>query len=168
VRRTGFPNMERYVRGVAGTTSRIIAVLGVTALCFSQVAEAQVGLTSGLAQVTLVARRSPEGALPAVGLSRELGRRGSVREAVATVRITANAGYRLVVRHAPGTDARVWVTSMDGELQEVTRDSSVTVDRGRGGDELEREVHIRVDGPGSNTSPGSLPVFYDLVMSPTL
>ena len=155
------------MRGAGGTVDRrLMAIVAVAALCFPPVAEAQVGLSSGPAQVTLVARRSAQGSLGTVGTTRELSRRGSVREALTTVRLTANARYRLVVRRSPGTAARVWVRSIDGEFHEVTRDTPVTVDRGRGGVEQERQVHIRVDGP--DHSRGPLPVFYDLVLSPAL
>ena len=151
------------------TTRRLIAIIGVAALCFSPVAEAQVGLSSGLAPVTLLARRSPEGSLPTFGTARELSRHGSVREILATVHITTNSGYRLVVRRSPGAAARVWVRSMGGEFQELSSESPITVDRdGVGGGTLQRDVYFRVDGPGSNGSLGPLPVFYDLVISPTL
>jgi hypothetical protein len=158
------------VSGAGGTaTRRIIAIIGVAALGFGQSAQAQVGLTSGLAPVTLLARRSPEGALPTVGTTQELSRHGSVREMLATVHLTVNSGYRLVVRRTPGADARLWVRSAGGEFQELTSDSPVTVDRdGLGGGLREREIYFRVDGPGSDSSLGPLPVFYDLVISPTL
>ena len=158
------------MKGSGGTgTRRIIALIGVAALCFSPAATAQVGLTSGLASVTLLARRSPEGALTTVGTARELSRHGSVREMLATVHITINSGYRLVARRSPGANARVWVKSMGGEFQELRSDSSVTVDRdGVGGGLREREIYFRVDGPGSSGSLGPLPVFYDLVVRPTL
>ena len=104
-----------------------------------------------------------------MGTTRELSRHGSVRESLATVRIVANAGYRLVVRRAPGAAARVWVKSANGEFQEVTSGSSVTVDRGEpNAGERESEVHIRVDRPGSDKIPDPPPVLYDLVMNPTL
>jgi hypothetical protein len=165
----GVLNRESYVRGTRATARRIIAITGAAVLCFSQVAKAQVGLTSGPAQVTLMARRSPQGSLPAVGIARELNRSGSVRETLTTVRIVANAGYRLVVRRAPSAQSRVWVRSADGEFQEVSRDSAVTVDQGgRGGGERESQIHFRVDGPGTDNIPGQPPVFYDLVMNPTL
>jgi len=147
-------------------SQRIILAIGVASLCLGPAAAAQVGLSSGIAQVSLLARRSTQGALSA-GATREVRRVGSVRETTATVRISANSGYRLAVRRAPGTDTRVWVKSIDGNFQELTGNTPVTVDRGtRSGREREREVQFRVEGPGSDRAT-LLPVFYDLVMSPT-
>jgi hypothetical protein len=138
-----------------------IAILGPTSA-----AQAQVGLTSGVAQVTLVARSSPQGAL-SVGVTRDVSWEGSSRTMTAALRISANSGYRLAVRRSPDTAKRVWVKSIDGNFQELTGDTPVIVDRGaHTGGERAREVQFRVEGPRSDR-PTPLPIFYELVMSPT-
>ena len=165
---TWVPNLGHCVKAACQAVSqRIIIATAVAVLTLSPAVQAQVGLTSGVAQVTLLARRSPQGAL-SVGATRVVSRDGSVRETTATVRISANSGYWLAVRRSPAADARIWVRSIDGSFQELTRYTAVTVDRGaHTGGEQEREVQFRVQGPSSDRET-PLPVFYDLIMSPTL
>jgi hypothetical protein len=134
-------------------------------LALPQVAYGQVGITSGMTQVALVARVAPRGSIQGVSAERETGRMGALREASVTVRMSANTGYRLVVKAAGTSTSRIWVRAMTGEFQELTAGSSVTVarDAHRAG-QWEREVQYRIEGGDLN----SLPVRYEIAVSPQL
>lgn len=54
---------------------------------------------------------------------------GSVRETSVAVRLSANTGYQLIVRGTGSPTSRVWVRATNGEFQELTAGSSVTVAR---------------------------------------
>ena len=128
---------------------------------------AQVGLTSGMAQVTLVARVAPRGTIQAVSPQRETVHSGLIREATVTVRLAANTGYQLIVRGTATPASRIWVRSVNGEFQELTAGSAVVVARdSRGGGEWERSVHYRIEASG-NEAP-VLPVRYEIAIAPTI
>ncbi|HEY9014899.1 MAG TPA: hypothetical protein VIM84_07540 [Gemmatimonadales bacterium] len=121
---------------------------------------AQVGLQSGQAQVSLVARAAPGGLITAVGTDRDAG---------VVLRVSANTGYRVVARSIetgnPGE--RVWVRSVGGELQELTPGASITVARGEAASDWEQQVELRLQS-GDIASQHPLPVRYDLYIDPTL
>ncbi|HEV2086082.1 MAG TPA: hypothetical protein VGR09_13475 [Gemmatimonadales bacterium] len=144
---------------------RTLAVLGVV-LALPGVAESQVGIPSGLVQVALVAHVAPRGSIQNVSAERETGRMGSVREALVTVRVAANTGYQLVVRGSAVAGSRIWVRGVNGEFQELTAGSSVTVARGtRAAGQWDREVQYRIESAGDLKS---LPVRYEIAINPTL
>ena len=144
---------------------RILAALGVV-LALPGVAESQVGITSGVTQIALVAHVAPRGSIQAVSAERETGRMGSVREASVSVRVVANTGYQLVVRGTAVTTSRIWVRGVNGEFQELTASSSVTVARGtHAAGQWEREVHYRIESAGDLNS---LPVRYEIAIDPKL
>lgn len=132
--------------------------------------EAQVGLSSGMAQVALVARVAPRGSVDGVTPQRETGRTRSIREASVTVRMFANTGYQLVVRGTGAPASRLWVRAAGGEFQEVSAGSSVTVVRdARGGGTREHQVQYRMETTGGAESVmPSLPVRYEIAISPTM
>jgi hypothetical protein len=141
--------------------------LALVLLALPRVLEAQVGLTSGMAQVTLVARVAPRGTIQGVSPQRETGNSGSVRESSVTVRLAANAGYQLIVRGTATPTSRIWVRSANGEFQELRAGSAVVVARDpRGGGEWERSVHYRIETSG-NGAP-LLPVRYEIAIAPTI
>ena len=130
------------------------------------VAQGQVGITSGLTQVALVAHVAPRGSIQGVSAERETSRMGALREASVTVRMSANTGYRLIVRSAGASTSRIWVKSTTGEFQELTAGSSVTVARDtHTAGQLEREVQYRIESAGNSNS---LPVRYEIAISPQL
>src|SRR6476660_4117251 len=74
-----------------------VFVLGFAAPFAGSVAHAQVGISSGLAQVVLVARSEPRGSIDSIGAPIERGGSGSTRELSVPVRVTSNSTYRLSV-----------------------------------------------------------------------
>jgi hypothetical protein len=134
-----------------------------------QGAEAQVGLSSGMAQVALVARIAPRGSIQGVSAQRETGRVGTLREASVTVRMSANTGYQLMVRGTGAPTSRIWVQAANGEFQELTAGSSVTVaqDTHRAG-QWEREVRYRIEAQDSEDNGSALPVRYEIAINPTM
>jgi hypothetical protein len=158
-------SLENFVGALRRAMVRILAALGVV-LALPGVAESQVGITSGVTQIALVAHVAPRGSIQAVSAERETSRMGSVREASVSVRVTANTGYQLVVRGTAVTTSRIWVRGVNGEFQELTAGSSVTVARGAHAAGLwEREVQYRME---SAVDLNSLPVRYEIVINPTL
>ena len=131
--------------------------------------EAQIGVSSGVAQVALIARASPKASVQAVSESREFNRSGNLRSAVVSVRFSANSGHRLVVRRThPRQGSRVWVRGLDGKYHEVVAGPGVTVARGRySATHLEREVSYRFKSAGGETSL-DLPVRYEILVDPEL
>jgi hypothetical protein len=145
--------------------TRTLLTLAVV-LPLPRVAQSQVGITSRLTQVALVAHVAPRGSIQAVSATRETGRVGGLRATSATVSISANTGYRLVVRAAGVPTSRIWVRAVSGEFQELTAGSSITVARGaHTAGQTEREVQYRLESAGSETS---LPVRYEIAISPQL
>jgi hypothetical protein len=149
---------------------RTLAALSVVLLGSTAVMEAQVGLTSGMAQVALVARIAPRGSIQGVSQQRETGRVGSVRETSVAVRLSANTGYQLIVRGTGSPTSRVWVRATNGEFQELTAGSSVTVARdAHNAGRWEREVHYRIETlGGADSDLQALPVRYEIAISPTM
>lgn len=153
-------------RRVIGQTVRTFAAIGMAVLATPRVAESQVGLVSGLTQVTLVAQIAPRGSIQDVSAGRETGRIGSVREASVMVRGAANTGYQLMVRGTAFTTSRIWVRGVNGEFQELSAGSSVTVARGtHATGQWEREVQYRIESAGDLNSP---PVRYEIALNPQL
>jgi hypothetical protein len=138
-------------------------------LASPQRSEAQVGITSGMAQIALVARVAPRGSIEGVGPQRETARVGSVREASVTVRLVANTGYQLVVR-GMASATRVWVRGANGEFQKLSAGSAVTVardSRGNGPREHQVEYRIEASDVAGNEAP-VLPARYEIAINPTM
>ena len=144
---------------------RTVAALGVV-LGLPGVAQSQVGISSGVAQIALVAHIPPRGSIQGVSAERETARMGSVREASVMVRVAANTGYQLVVRGTTVAGSRVWVRGVNGEFQELTAGSSVTVARDtHAAGQWDREVQYRIESAGDLNS---LPVRYEIALNPQL
>jgi hypothetical protein len=144
--------------------ARALLLVAVT-LSLPTVARSQVGIRSGLTQIALVAHVAPSGSIRGVSAERETGRAGGMREASTTVRLSANTGYRLVVKAAGASSTRLWVRAVSGEFQELTAGSSVTVAQGNRGVDSEREVQYRIESAGNGLD---LPVRYELAIAPQL
>jgi uncharacterized protein (DUF2235 family) len=145
--------------------SRTGAVFCIAASSLTGSAHAQVGLTSGLARVTLVARSALEGAVQSV--STVSGGANVPHDASLAIRMTANAGYSLVVRGVPSANTgRIWVRASTGEFQELKPGASVTVAReAQSTGTWEQQVHYRVDStPGAKA--GDVPVRLELRLDP--
>jgi hypothetical protein len=150
-------------------TLRTLATLVVGLLVQPQGVEAQIGLTSGMAQVALVARIAPRGSIQGVSAQRETGRVGTMREASVTVRMSANTGYQLVVKGTGASTSRIWVRAANGEFQELTAGSSVTVaqDTHCAG-QWEREVRYRIEAQDAAGDLTVLPVRYEIAINPVI
>jgi hypothetical protein len=165
----GIPSRDPNLGDIVGASRQIlvrtVVALGVV-LTLPGVAESQVGISSGMAQIALVAHIAPRGSIQAVSAERETARTSTVREASVMVRVAANTGYQLVVRGTAVAASRVWVRSVNGEFQELTAGSSVTVARGmHAAGEWDREVQYRIESAGDLSS---LPVRYEIALNPQL
>jgi hypothetical protein len=158
------------------TTSRLIRRLTQATLggCFlliaaSRGAQGQVGITSGLAQVALVARISPRASIQGVVAQHETTT-GTMRDGTVTVNMSANSGYELRVRGTAASASRIWVRAVSGEFQEVKAGSTVTVAKdAQCAGQWEREVQYRIETQeGGTSTPAPLPVLYEIAISPTL
>ena len=130
--------------------------------------EAQVGISSSAAPVTLVARAPLQGSLEGLVIQSGIGLPDQEHSGTITLRVSANSGYRLVVRGGGEfpPDARIWVRSVSGEFQEVMEGSSVVVaDDAHPARIEERRVEYRIQGAGDQTA---LPVRYELQINPAI
>jgi hypothetical protein len=144
------------------------SLVGLLLVAPAQSANAQEGIRSGLAQVTLMARSAPRGSIRSVEPARQIGRKGTMIEATMLVRVSANTGYRLAVRSGIPAN-RIWVRDVNGVYQELTRASVVTVARGpHGAGEWEGEVRYRVEMSATRELSESLAVRYELAIDPSL
>ena len=166
----------RYTSGTWGRTARrprwagVLGVLNAGLMCLGpSPAAAQVGLTSAVGSITLVAHVDPQGSISSVTPLRPTSQTGLLMEAVTTVRLSSNAGYRLIVRGLEGASSRVWVRSSTGEFVRLTAGASVLVAGApRGSKETLQDVYFRLEAPvGGGTLP-PLPVGYELAIDPTI
>lgn len=145
--------------------ARILAALGAI-FALPVVVHGQVGITSGRTEIALVAHVPARGAIEGVSVERETARRGGLREASVTVRVSANTGYRLLVKSAGNQTSRIWVKAVTGEFQELSAGGSVTVARDTHCAGLcEREVQYRIESTGALNS---LPLRYEMALSAQL
>jgi hypothetical protein len=144
------------------------SLVGLLLVGLARNADAQVGIRSEVAQVTLLARSVPQGSIRAVEPARQIGRSGPTVDATMLVRSSANTGYRLLVRSEVPAH-RIWVRDVNGVYQELTGASVVTVARHRhGAGERESEVLYRLEMSGTRELSESLPVHYELAIDPTM
>ena len=149
--------------------TRLLITTGALASTIPLCLAAQVGLSSGAAQVSLMVRAAPHASMPAVRYVGVSSRHSGIREAAVKVRFSSNGSYRLVVRGVAGrSQGRVWVRSARGDYQEVLAGSSVMVARGaHSAGPAEREVSYRIESNAA-AQPLSLPVRYELVIVPSI
>ncbi|HEX6434379.1 MAG TPA: hypothetical protein VFZ87_09040 [Gemmatimonadales bacterium] len=154
-----------------GKAALLIAIL----LAPTERAEAQVGLASRESRIVLIAQVPSGASLQAVSSPRVLGMPGSVREATVTVRLASSSGYRLLVHGTTrgyaraGQSERIWVRGLDGRFHELQENSPVTVAQDqRPAGELDRHIVYRFETAGPADQPVSLPVRYEIAVSPTL
>ena len=126
--------------------------------------QAQVGISSRLARVSLVVRAPSHADMPRVSAPRVIGRRGDLREAAVRLNLRANSGYRLVARNSAGSTSRVWIRVADHDYQELIPGRALTLPGERHGSS-EREVRYLTDG---STWSAELPVRFELVIDPVI
>ena len=149
-------------------SQRLLALIGLSLPAFSAGLQAQVGLSSSVAQVALVAHAEPRGSIQAVGAERETARAAGVRQVSVTLRLSANTGYQLLVRGSGTTGTRVWVGAADGTFQELKAGNAVVVARGSHFDQRERAVQYRIESLEGSDAAEPLPVRYELAINPTM
>jgi hypothetical protein len=163
------PNLEKKV-GIGQAVRRGFTTLAVLALATAPELGAQVGLSTGVAQVALIARSAPRASFQQVSPVVEMGRDGAMKDMSVSVRLLANTSYRLVVvGTAPATASRLWVRSADGDFQELSSGTAVTVAREVGSaGEWEREVSYRTETSEADGVTNVLPVRYEIRVEPTI
>jgi hypothetical protein len=155
---------RRPARGAAFAVALTTALLSLG----SVPAAAQVGLASAVGSVTLMAHVDPQGSISSVTPPRQTGQAGPLTEAVTTVRLSSNTGYRLIVRSLEGSTSRMWARSTTGEFVLLNAVTSVPVARAtRGSGETLQNVYFRFEAPVSGGTPPPLPVRYELAIDPT-
>ena len=148
------------------TLTQIAMTLALVSLA-SGTAVAQVGLTSGMSRVTLVARSVPQGSIRGVEQMRQTAVRGQMMEASATVRWSANAAYQVRVGGV-ANGSRIWVQDVNGQYQELTAGKKITVAKGtHTAAEAASEVHYRIDG-ATGQSDVSAPLYYEIAIDPVI
>jgi hypothetical protein len=143
-------------------------LLSLTVVAFPAGVQAQIGLSSGLAQVAMKvtspvrAALQPSGPLSAIRLEADGG---------TTVRLhlSANSAFRMVVHRTDHESSlRLLVQAADGGYQELRAGSPVVVQRAtHAGDDAENGVRFRWE-KRADPLPVVLPVRYELVVDPTI
>ncbi len=154
---------------------RRLAALAILVVGGPATAHAQIGLSSGGAQVALLARVAPGASINGVSEIRQTAGQGTGSEGTVKVRLSANTGYRLVVvGTAPVSSktqpaSRLWVRAETGLFEEVASGAAVTVVRGqRAMAGWEPEVRFRSEASESGEVPHVLPVRYEIRLDPTI
>jgi hypothetical protein len=152
---------------------RKLMTLGVLTVAVPAALQAQIGLASGSARITLIARVAPGASINGVSQVRETARQGSLKEGTVKISLSANTGYRLVVvGTAPASSnaaSRLWVRAENGQFEELKSGAAVTVVRGRHTDaESEPEVSFRSETSASGEASQTLPVRYEVRVDPTI
>jgi hypothetical protein len=138
-------------------------------LCLPMSLSAQIGLASGVARITLVARAAPGGRISDLNRIRETRRSRGIREGSALLRFSTNSAYRLIVRRLAGDESRVWVRSGMGEYQEVRADAPITVLVQKiPAVDKEWELQFRQEAAERSEESAAPPLRYDLVIAPSL
>jgi hypothetical protein len=152
----------------SGHWSRATLALGLGSLAFVRVAVAQIGISSGVAQIALVAHVPARAEIREVRPARHW-QAGSLRETSLSLRLGANGGYQLVAKATNAAGARVWVRAVDGRLRELVPGAAIVVAQSPGGTEkLEPKVQYRVERKGKSSTEPAPPVRYEIVVNPTL
>jgi hypothetical protein len=149
-------------------TIRHAILLAATFFAAARSASAQVGLSSGTQRVALLARVPARASFQEV-ISLQEKASSALRETSVRVRLAANTGYRLIVRGAQPTGARLWVRAADGRFHELVAGTPVTVARNANGTgDWEQEVHYRIQSEVARQPQAPLPVRYEVAVDPAL
>jgi hypothetical protein len=159
---------------VLGMIGRRLIALSVLAVVPAAL-QAQVGLASGSARITLIARVAPRASIKGVSPVQETARQGTVKEGMVKVRLAANTGYRLVVvgtapvNSKDRSASRLWVRAENGRFEELKSGDAVTVVRGHHADAAsEPEVSFRSETSASGEGSQALPIRYEVRIDPTI
>jgi hypothetical protein len=156
----------------AAVKTRALILGWMATLASAGVLQAQVGLSSGMAQVVLVARSAPRGSIDSIGLPVERATGGSTREVSVAVMVSSNTAYCLSVIRNDDQNSEwggMWVQAAGGEFQSLERGLSILVARGQSDPAIgSLNVLYRME-PGNPT--GAIqapPVRYELAITPQL
>ena len=157
-----------------GMIGRRLVALSILALAPAAL-QAQVGLASGSARITLITRVAPQASINGVSPAHETARQGSLKEGTVKVHLAANTGYRLVVVGTAPVNSNdqsaspVWVRAENGRFEELKSGTAVTVVRGHHADAAsEPEVSFRSETSASGEGSQTLPVRYEVRIDPTI
>jgi hypothetical protein len=153
-----------------GHWPRVTLAFGIGFLAFSHVAAAQVGVSSRVARIELLAHVPARADIQEVHPALHWRWAGSMRETSVGLRLAANGGYRLLVKAATrGAGSRVWVRAMDGRFRELVPGAAIVVAEDPvGTGEVERQVQYRVQRNSKSSAKLAPPVRYEIVVNPTL
>jgi hypothetical protein len=126
--------------------------------------QAQVGVSSALAEVSLAVRAPLRAGVPRVSAPRVIGRRGDLSEAAVSLDLPVNSRYRLVASRNVGSNSRVWLHVGDEDYEELIPGRAITLPPERRASS-EREVRYVIEG---STSSAELPLRFDLVIDPVI
>jgi len=175
VKRTPHTGVNVSAAPALGMIGRRLVALGILATAAPAALQAQVGLASGSARITLIARAAPRASVNGVSQAQETARQGTLREGTVKVRLAANTGYRLVVvgtapvRSNDQSASRLWVRAENGRFEELKSGTAVTVVRGHHADAAsEPEVSFRSETSASGSHTDALPVRYEIRIEPTI
>jgi len=166
-------NGATVVLAVIGRAGLAIIAVGVLALGGAAPLQAQIGLVSGAARITLIARVAPGVSVAAVTLARETARRAGSMDHTVGVRLSVNTSYRLMVVGTAAANSqaeparRLWVQAENGSFVEIRSGAAVTVARGQHAVAEEAKVVFR---SAAESVEGSqvLPVRYEVRIDPTI
>jgi hypothetical protein len=144
-------------------------LLGLTVVAFPAGVQAQIGLSSGLAQVALKVTSPVRAALQPSGPLSQAIRLEADGGATVRLHLSANSAYRLVVHRTDDeSSSRLLVRATDGAYHELRAGSPVVVQRGtHARDDAENSVRFRWERR-ADPAPVVLPVRYELVVDPTI
>jgi hypothetical protein len=157
---------------VAAASKRSLILSWMALLTMPALAAGQIGLSSGLGQVVLVARSAPGGSIDSVGLPVQRAGSRAGREIMVAVRVSANTAYRLSVVRCDPQDSpygRIQVQGVSGEFQRVERGTSILVALGQAESGTGRVTVLYRMQPSSSLEPAvALPIRYELAIAPQL
>jgi hypothetical protein len=142
--------------------------MAILALAGGAELQAQVGISSRVSQVALIARVAPSASIRQEGPLVLRGTYGGSKELSVKLQLSANAGYRLVaLATAPTSGAPLLVLDALGEYRELTPGIAVTVARDhRGRGEWLGEVRFR--SQAAEVDGKALPVRYEIRVDPSI
>ena len=150
-----------------GSLARTATAVAVLLATVASAAVGQVGLSSRVQAIALVARVPVRASLGEES-PRQEKTSGLMRETSVTVRLAANTGYRLVVKSVAASRSRTWVRGADGQFHELVAGEGIVVAQDPAGNgEREREIQYRVEDKSQRTEV-SPPVRYEILVDPTL
>jgi hypothetical protein len=157
---------------VAAAGARTLLVSSMVSLALPAAVAGQVGLSSSLGQVVLVARSAVRGSIESVGAPVERTGNAADREISVAVGVTASAPYRLSVMRYDSKDSpsgRIQVRGLSGEFQKMEAGVPILVALGPGQSGTGRLTVLYRIQPSIPSGPAlAPPLRYELAIAPQL